>query len=94
MVCLTVHSIVDIIVNAGLSERKLGTIVQNLKTKWGPKIINVNVKNALAMRKKGLNKFFSVVKQTYEDKGDYVPRTATVCHDLGNFYKFVCQKKV
>ena len=40
------------------------------------------------------NKFFSVVKQTYEDKGDYVPRTNTVCHDLGNFYKIVCEKNV
>ena len=57
---LAEQDIVDIIVNAGLSERQLRTIVENLKTKWGPKIINVNVKNALAMRKKGLNKFFSV----------------------------------
>ena len=58
------QDIIDIIVNAGPSERQVRTIVDNLEVKWGSKIISINIKKALAMRKKGLNKFFSVVKQT------------------------------
>ena len=44
-------------------------------------------------QKKGLNKFFSVAQQTYEEKGENFTRTATVCHDLGNFHKYVCEKR-
>ena len=44
------------------SERQVRTIVDNLEVKWGSKIISVNIKNALAMRKKGLNNFFSVAQ--------------------------------
>ena len=37
--------------------------------------------------------FFSVAQQTYEEKGENFTRTATVCHDLGNFHKYVCEKR-
>ena len=52
---LAEQDIIDIIVNAGLSERQVRTIVENLKAKWESKIISVNIKNVLAMRKTHLN---------------------------------------
>ena len=54
--------------------------------KWGSKIININIKEALALRKKGFLHFFSYSKEIFEDKSkNQMERTATYCTDLGKF---------
>ncbi len=82
---LTVDEIVKIIINANLSDRQVYKVLDVIKAKWGTDITVPNIKEALAMRKKGLLEFFSYSKETFESKNGPINRTITICHNIEGF---------
>ena len=88
---LSEDEIITLLKNSNCSDRQVLQILNDLKKKWGRKIVTPNIRKLLTERKTILDQFFDVEIVMFFDK-DGVQKEANVtfCNDVVQFIEFVC----
>ena len=86
---LTEDEVLDMIKDLSISDRVMLQILQNMRKKWGRKIVTPNIRNCLRDRKLLVDEFFTLVTldettdyNFTDSQGNIVSRQLTYCHDI------------
>ena len=83
---LSVKEVLDIQIEANLSDNQVLSVLKNLRLKWGWKAVESNIREALVERKGVFEKYFDVENTTFEDgEGGKFESPFVFCSDICGF---------